>query len=407
MMKRLVLAAATTILVLPSSALAASSGGVVLSVDSGRHVVQVVDGGHFVHAYRYRGHMPKVHAGSLISFQRAGQTIASVLAVSNSSHTVSFFGRVLRLSAGGLVVRLADGSTMAFSSKQILRKRAKPARRHTARRHKHFAHRAIDIRLSPGGMSANIRGLQPGVTVLVIETMDSQGGVAITITLPARGSSGVSGEQQASGVVSEVNTDAFVLHTADGSDLRLHMANDTLANLNLQICYIVNITYHQAAGMLIADQVQSTGTSSSGRCATSQDSLDAVGTITQVSATSVTISTDQGPLTLSIDPSAGAVTDGFLVGDMVDVTYSQNGYGSLSASDIQYVQQDVVGTVTAVSVGSITITDVNTRQPDTITADPSQAVFAAVAIGDQIDVTYHESSGQLIADAISDQGQGQ
>jgi hypothetical protein len=84
------------------------------------------------------------------------------------------------------------------------------------------------------------------------------------------------------------------------------------------------------------------------------------------------------------------------------VSYTQNSDGTLAASDVEYVEQDATGTVTDVSSASVTITSSDTNQSETFTADPSQGVFDAVAVGDQIDVTYHQSSSLLVADTVDD-----
>ena len=71
-MKRLTLAMVGAMLAMPATALAGSAGGLVLSVDRTHRTIEVVDSSHVVHAYHYRGALPKLHAGSKISFQRSG-----------------------------------------------------------------------------------------------------------------------------------------------------------------------------------------------------------------------------------------------------------------------------------------------------------------------------------------------
>jgi hypothetical protein len=315
----------------------------------------------------------------------------------HQAHTTSFEARVVRSSAQGLVVRTLGGKTLSFSAGQL---RTAPVGRH--HRAHHGRARTADAQGSPGQVVVNILGLQPGVLVDITESADANGNLTITITLVPQTS-----PQDATGQVTEVDTDAFMVQTGDGSQLRFHMSADALSNLNLQSCNTVDVTYHQDSGMLIADNVNITGTSTAGDCAPTQGST---GTITAVSSASITISTDQGPLTASVDPSSG-LTDGFQVGDLVDVTYTQNGDGSLSASDVQYVEEETTGQVTSVTTsdsgGSVTITDDNTGQPDTFVADPSNGVqinsdaFNGVQVGDQIDVCYHVSGGQLVADTVT------
>ena len=57
--------------------------------------------------------------------------------------------------------------------------------------------------------------------------------------------------------------------------------------------------------------------------------------------------------------------------------------------------------------GNVTITDDDTGNPDTFVADPSNGVqinsdaFNGVQVGDEIDVCYHVSAGQLVADTVT------
>jgi hypothetical protein len=389
--KRIALTAALSLLALPASAMAANKA-VVLSVDAKHHSIQLVDTGHVVHAYQYRGLLPKLHVGSSVSFAKAGKTIKGIRVSSGASRSVSFYARVVRTSSNNVLLRLADGNTVRVSSKQLKHKQGK--------RH-HSVVPAMRANASLGNITLNIQGLTPGVTVIVTESVDAQGNMTITITLPAPGSS-VSTSQQASGTVTDVQTDTFVLTTSDGSTLNLHMAASALANLNLNVCDDAQVSYHQDANLLIADTAQVTGTSTSGDCASSGNPQDAVGAITAIAPDSVTVNVPgQGSMTFQTDPSAG-LTDGFVIGDVVDVTYEDSGAGTFIADDVQYVQNDATGTVSSVSDGSITIIDDNTGQPVTFTADPSQSMFAGFGVGDQVDVSYHVNSGNNVVDQVSD-----
>ena len=224
--------------------------------------------------------------------------------------------------------------------------------------------------------------------------------MSITIAFPD--GSTLSTAQQASGTITEVDTDAFLLQTVDGSVLRLHMATDALNKLNLQPCDSADVTYHQDAGMLIADTVDDNGTSSSPDCTGDSQSQDEVGAITAVSGNGITISTqDQGSMMFVVD--SPDITDSFQVGDVVDVSYVDNGDGTLDAGDVEYVEQDASGTVTAVSDGSVTIDPDDSGQPQTFTADPTQGLFDGVAVGDQIDINYHQSGSRQVLDSVDDQ----
>jgi hypothetical protein len=400
-LKRYILATAAAVLALPASALASASRGVVLSVDAKHHAIQVVDSRHVVHLYDYRGRLPRLHPGSMVGFDRSGRVLTHVRSLSAKSHTVVFYARVVRSSSHGLVLMTADGKVVSFAARQI---KHRPVRSPVGSRHGVRARAAsTDVQINAGNVSINILGLQPGVTVLVTETTDSAGKITITITLPSP--SQTTAQQQASGVVTEVDDDAFEIELADGSDLRLHMGSDALSSLSLSTCNTVDVAYHQDAGLLLADGVQVTGNSTTGDCTPTES---ATGTITQVSDQGLTISTDQGPLTFSADSD---VTDGFQSGDVVDVTYVQNQDGSLTATDVEYVEQDASGTVTAVSGTSMTITDSDSGQPETFVTGPNGVEvdgpsFQGVSFGDQVDVTYHQSAGQLVADSVCDGGPG-
>jgi Domain of unknown function (DUF5666) len=393
LMKRLTLAAVGALLAFPASALAASGTGTVLSVDGRHHTIEVVDASHAVHSFHFQGRLPKLHAGSRITFRRAGKSIARVTVGAGSSRTVSFSGRVVSSSRRGFVLHLADGRNATFSSRQVRRSRVKPSQRHRR------GARAVAV-AAAANVTVNIQGLEPGVEVLITESVDQHGNVTITISLPSH-SDGFGGRQTASGVVTEVDTDAFMVQTEDGSELRLHMAAGRLDNLGLQVCDAVDVVYHQDAGMLIADRVDDNGASSAGDCS-DPGMLDEVGAITQVSGDSITVDTqDQGSMTFSVDDPS--ITDGFQVGDVVDVSYTDNGDGTYSAGDVEYEEQDATGTVTAVSDGSITITADASGQPETFTADPSDGMFDGIAVGDQVDVNYHQSGSQLVIDGVDDQ----
>lgn len=407
-MKRLPLAAAVLALALPGSALAlpgsalaaGTSHGTVLSVDRAHHLVRVVDARHRVHDYSYRGGLARVRPGSLLSFIARGSRITRVRSVKAGSGTVSFYARVVHSSKGRVTLVLADGHRLGFSGHQVARRRVRAAL-DTARprRHGAIAHMAASGTQVP--VNVNIQGLEPGVTVLVTESVDGSGAVTITITLPPPS---VTSAQQFSGVLTDVGQDAFMLQTADGSVLRLHMPASALAAQNLSVCDTVDVTFHQDNDLLVVDSVTVTGSDSSGDCAGGSgggdNSTDVIGTITSVSASGLTVSSDQGPMTFTVeDPS---ITDGYQVGDVVDVTYTQSSDGSLDASDVEYSEQDFTGTVTAVSATSLTVSDGNGGS-QTFAGDPTQGVFDGVSVGDQVDVTYHMSDSQPVADAVDAQ----
>ena len=196
--------------------------------------------------------------------------------------------------------------------------------------------------LSAASVTLQVQGLTPGQTVLISETVDARGHWTITITLPSAST------------------------TAGG-------------------------TSGSGAGTGAGD----------GEGGDSGDDQLAEGAITQVSDSALTVTTDSGTLSFSVDPASGLI-DGFLVGDVVDVSYSQNDDGSFTADDVEYVEQDATGVVSTVSDSSLTLVDDATGQSDTFSGDADMGVFDGVNPGDAVDVTYHQSAAGLVADAVGD-----
>ena len=328
-MKRLILAAGLAgLAVFPAGALAGPSRSKVLSVDTRHHTVQLVDPAHRVHAYRYRGTLPRLGLGDSVSYRRSGHTISRVRKTARAFGTISFYAKVVRSGSKKVRLRLGDGSVLRLSSKQVSAKA--------------LAHAAA---VPAGSVTLQIQGLAPGETVLISETVDAGGHWTITITLPSSSTAGA-GPGTTSG-----------------------------------------------------------GDSGGGSGTDPGDDQLAEGTITQISDSKLAISTSSGGLSFSVDPAAG-LTDGFLVGDAVDVSYYQNPDGTLSADDVEYVEQDATGAVSAVSDASLTLVNDATGQPDTFSGDPELGLFDGVTPGDEVDVTYHQSATGLVADAVGDDAWG-
>jgi len=339
-MNRLPVAVAAAMLALPASAAAAPTRGVVLSVNAGHHTIQVVDGKHQAHGYRYRGSLPRLHPGSRISFAHKGRAIANVRVAPGK--TVSFYGRVVRSNASGLTLRLTDGATVSFNANQV----SAVSKRVNAQWHRWRSLSAAALHVHAG---LNIAGLAPGTIVFVTEAI-SGGHATISVTVPASNRSGDQGGNQSGNQSGDQN------QGDNGSD---------------------------------------NGAGTGG---------DAVGTITQLSTTALTINAGGRTMTFSCDPEDD-LTDGFATGDLVDVTYDSSG-GSLQASDVEYVETDATGTVTAVDTSSLTLTNSDTGQTQTIVADVDEDMFDGVSVGDGVVVTYHQSAGQLIADVVDDETAG-
>jgi hypothetical protein len=111
--------AVLAILASPSGALAhGTSSGTVLSLDANHHTPQVIDAGHLVHAYTYTHRLGKLGPGSRISFRLAGSRIGRVR-VAGRSASLTFRGVVVTSTAKALVLRLADGQTLALTGRQL------------------------------------------------------------------------------------------------------------------------------------------------------------------------------------------------------------------------------------------------------------------------------------------------
>ena len=405
-MKRIALVAASAALVIPGgSAMAASTGtGVVLSVGHG--TVQLVNSAHQVGAYRLRRGVRGLRRGSVVSFAASHGVLRRARIIGHTD-SLTFLGDVVSSGSSGVRLLLGDGNTVAFSSHEI-----KSAHRSGRR-----AFAAALRRADAAGISITVNA-PPGTTVLVTETFGPGGVLSITLTIASgesigsgSGSSSGSGagDLTVNGVVSDIENDNFAIVTGNGTVMRFQMNATELANENMNPCDVVDVSYHEGtAGGLVADAVDDDASSDAGSCdadGTYYPTEDETGPITAISATSITIDTsDQGSMSFPVNETQ-QLTSGFLLGDVVDVTYEPVPDGTNYVTDIEYVENDSAGVVTALNAGSLTITDDATGQPDVFAADPSLGMFEGVALGDQVDVTWHEASNNVeVADNVQDMG---
>lgn len=368
------LAAAVAILSLPASAAAASSGGIVLTANSHRHALQVVDGNHVVHAFHFGGKLSRVGLGTRVRFVAHGSAIKHLAVRHARARTVVFLGRIVRISPSGVVLRLADRRLLRLPGKRVHLPAAGP------------------------------QPLSAGVVVLVRLTVGSSR-VPRSVALSPVSSTSETGTPELSGTVIEVDSDALVIQSADGSQQRVTVAASVISSLHVALCDTVSITYHHVGPTIVADTVKAVDLNAIAACNGSSDTggssaggQDVVGTITRLSLMSVVISTPSGSESLA---ATSDLTDGFIVGDQVDVTYNQPG-GMMTANDIEYYGQDAVGSVIYVDSGTIRISDPTTGQITTFTDDPANGSFDGVAQGDQVDISFHLSSGRQIVDSVSD-----
>jgi hypothetical protein len=210
------------------------------------------------------------------------------------------------------------------------------------------------------------------------------------------------------GVVTDVQIDSFGVINEDGTVAHISIDPGALANIDMSGCDTVIVSYHQGSGGLVADNVDDYGSSDAGSCVsdgTYYPAQEETGPITGLSTTSITIDTpDRGSMSFPLIASVELAV-GYQLGDMVDVTYSQDPDGTLYVTDIEYVENDSTGVVQSVSQGGLTIIDDSSSQADTFIADPSLQLLQGVALGDEVDVSWHQAAnGASVADSVSDFG---
>jgi hypothetical protein len=403
--RRAVLTGSVIALALPAVANATTPRGTVLLVNKHQHVIELVSSRHSVHGYAYVGNLSNVHFGSRVAYRSTRGFVHVITVQRRRAKQVTFVARVVASGGSGLVLRLVDGMLLAFA---------------------------------PSALPSSSSTLTPGHTVLVTERL-SRGKVRLTFGADA-GSAGVGGSGRhptsgsgsgasggsscciptgaessgTEGIVVRMDSDHIVLQLTNGSSLTAQLPAAGLGYLSdsndLGPCEVIDFDYHQGPQGPVIDSFMPTGMSTSASISVpaNQDtcadenggSVDAVGTISQLSASSVTISVPgAGPLTIPLDPGQ-ALNYGNSVGDIVDVTFSQNPNGSLSGSSIAPTEEYTTGTVTAVNSNTLAIKDAITGQTDTFA--PNDATFGPVSRGDVVAVAYYVASGQLEADNVSD-----
>ena len=426
-MKRLVpLAGLVALLSLPACAFGSTPHGVVLSLSAKHHQLQLIDARHVVHAYHYDGRLPALQPGSQVRFQRAGVAIRNVTRTGSRVRSLAFLGQVLGSTSNSLTVTVGGGGTVTLSPRSTWLVSSVAINLRT------------DAKAIAASAGASASSFDPGLVVLVTETLGGRGTVAVRPAGPS--SPGVAGEHHASGVVTNLVSHSFLLKTSGGLSVGLQISGGARTSATLLACDAVAVSYHQHAAQLIADKVQIRSVSAAGGCAGGNSGgsggaggsgsgsggtgggaggggtggggggtggggtggggsspQDVIGTVTSLSPTAVTITASQGTMSFIVDDPS--ITDGFLVGDQVDVTYGQLSNGKLDASDVEYNELDSLGNVSAVSSTSLTITDQTTGQPDIFTDNTGDGMFDGLTVGQQIDVTYHLNNGHPVVDA--------
>ncbi|HEY1593810.1 MAG TPA: DUF5666 domain-containing protein [Thermoleophilaceae bacterium] len=315
-MKRLLPSCATAIalLLVPASAAAAApQTGSVLRVDRAHHRIEIVDSQHAVHSYATpRKATRKLRAGVHVSFQSSGGRISS-LRVKGRARKLAFYGTVVSTAGHGAVFRLGDGKELKLASSR--------QSHHSGRGH-HTRRASVRI---------NLQGLQPGQVVLITENADRTGNLTITIKLVPSSTDPNGDDQDVTGTITAIGATSVTIETDDSSQTMTFQASSDVLD-GFDVGDDVDVTYYAAGdGTLVADDVEPVDDGSDDL---GGDDVDALGVVTAIGADSIGIQVDGGgPMTFEADSD---LTDGFGVGDYVDVTYAQNPDGTFTADDVEY-----------------------------------------------------------------------
>jgi hypothetical protein len=387
-------------LALPVGASAATTRGTVLLVNTHAHAVELVRTGDAVHGYRYGHGFPAVKFGSQISFTVSGNRLEHAHVRATRASRVSFYANVASAGAHGLTVQLPDRTRIAFGASALnvssmqLKRGQRVLLTETRKRGK--LQLSLPTSISGHGTSA------PGGSGSGTGTGSGSG--------PVGGGLGNSSDSAASGVITDIGSNDVTIQLPDGSTVSPTMPASSLSYLNtdgdVSVCETVTVDYHSGAGGPVLDALTPTGISvapiaeSDGdTCADESDGgIDVVGTITALSPASVTLDVPgQGALSFIVDPTQDLL-DGNAVGDVVDVTYSENPGGILTATDVEFVEEYTTGTVTSADSDTLAIKDAITGQTDTFS--PGDASFAGLSPGASVGVDYYNSAGQLQGDDV-------
>jgi hypothetical protein len=407
-MRRLLSFTVPALVALALPAFAQANTGTVLSLAPSHHQVQVVGSNKVISAYSFNGALRQVRRGTRLKFSASGSHLTNAK-VLGTAKTFSFLGTVVRSNSGALVLSLGDSQKLRLTAKDL-------SRSHTSRTARLRGH------ASTGSVAAELNSLQPGESVVITESTDSAGFVTITLTLAPGGGSGGSGssgggsgsgsgsEQSATGLVNNVGTDSFDILTSSGADLTFQIQAAALANDDLSPCDQVVVNYHSSDKTLIADDVNDTGAPDAGPCSSGGDnSNDWIGTITAISGTSITIDAgagNGGVQTFVVDDPA--ITDGFLVGDSMDLTY-EPWNGQVAADQLAYNDTDTSGVVNALTPAgagfdTISMIDDYTGAPETFDVPVDLLQGQDVENGDDVDVSYYQAARGLTLDSLDDNG---
>ncbi|HKN94267.1 MAG TPA: DUF5666 domain-containing protein [Thermoleophilaceae bacterium] len=308
-MKRLLPSCVAAIALLAIPAAASAQTGAVLRVNRAHHKLEIVDATHVVRSYGVRAGRAarKLRAGAKVSFKSSAGRITA-LRVEGRARKIAFLGKVVSSGGKGVVLRLGDGQQLKLAKRQF-------------GTHRKRAHRS--------SVQINLQGLTPGQVVLITETSDAAGNVAITIKVMQGGATQNGDDQDVTGTISALGAGSLTIQADDGSTMSFQ-ADDVLLE-DFEVGDQVDVTYYaDADGSLVADDVEPVDDGSDGG-----DDVDAIGTVTALDPNggSITVQVDgAGTMTFQADAD---LLDGVVVGDHVDVTYFQDTDGYLVADDVE------------------------------------------------------------------------
>jgi hypothetical protein len=396
---------------------ASRAHGTVLLVSGHNRQVELVGAADAVRGYRYGARFPAVGFGTKIAFRAAGNHLTQVRVLGRASR-VSFYARVSSSAGGRLAIRLADGRRLSFSPGHLSEPGTPPKAGET-------------VLLMASRAAGGLR--------VVVETVGRQSSGGGHKTGPGHGTGGgnpngtgptgptgqtgptggthpIEPHSVASGVVTDIGSDSITLQLPDGSTLSPTLPAASIAylsnNVDLSDCETLTVDYSTGAAGPVLDAFAPTGISTDpiseslgDTCADeSDDAIDVVGTITALSSTSLTLAIPgQASQSYSVDPALD-LPDSNEVGDVVDVTYTQNPDSSLSASNVAYVEEYTTGTVLSVDsdAGTLSIADAITGQTDNF--QDGDASLSGLTPGEDVGVDYYVTGGQPQADDVESLG---
>jgi hypothetical protein len=400
----------------PAGASAATtSHGTVLLLNGHNRTVEVVTAGDAVHGYRYGAGFPTVAFGTELAFRAAGTHISHARALADRASKLSFYAHVTSTRGGDLTVSLSKGHRLSFGASRLHDAGSLPKAGQKV---------LLTVTRVGGGLSASLGSSDKqgsgGKSGSGSKGGGSKGGDPTTggsgTTPPIGGTHPIEAHSTVSGVVTSIGTDSLTFQLPDGSSLTTALPAASLSYLNsdedINDCETATVAYSDGSSGPALDSLTPTGVSvgpiseSLGdTCADESDGgIDVVGTLGTLGTSTFALDVPgSSPMTISFDPTADLLS-GNSPGDVVDVTYTVNPDSSLSAQDVEYVEEYATGTVLAVDAdaGTLDVADAVTGQTDYF--QDGDADFSNVTVGETVGIDYYVSAGQPEADDVESLG---